>query len=190
MGMSDARDYPLPAYAGYVWWRGDALVVSFPDESGGSESTLVLPAERLAVGSEAASRGWGVLLSVLRARSEAHAAGARATVGSPAAPTRVEVEALLAGRPVPIRRFDARGSEVRDLADLWGDGAGVGGARPRALAVGDHCALCAGGVPLVVVDCDEEHVVVRAVEPGEVDQLGEQIVPRAAVRWIEGGRAP
>lgn len=37
-----AGDYPIPDYACYVWSRGDALMVAFPDRG-----TLAIPAEKL-----------------------------------------------------------------------------------------------------------------------------------------------
>jgi hypothetical protein len=103
--MSDARDYPLPAYAMYVWHRGDAVVLA-----GNEGHTIVIPLDKLAVGSGADQRGWTILLDILRDRSRAYAARRPARIGTNEAPVRAQIEALLAGQRE--RAYGARSTEI------------------------------------------------------------------------------
>jgi hypothetical protein len=93
-----AGDYPLPAYAGYIWDRGDCLVLQFEDGH-----RVELPHERCALaltdgGSvRADQRGWGLLLSLLRNRRNSYAAQRKPAIAEPGRETKYQIEmALLA----------------------------------------------------------------------------------------------
>lgn len=111
-----ALDYPPPAYAGYIWARGDALVLSFATEGGGGH-TVVLPFEKLVVGNEADQRGWLILLEVLRERARAVREERRPALGTAEMPTSYQVEQLLAGKRA--KAFTVRGQAVLD--DIFDD---------------------------------------------------------------------
>jgi|SRR5580658_2278146 hypothetical protein len=113
-----ALDYPPPAHAGYIWYRGDALIVSFATHDGEGH-TVTLPLDRLVVGRDADQRGWLVLLEVLRARHLAAQQARRPLIGTSEMPTRMQVEALLSGHRARV--FDARGRERVQVGDLWED---------------------------------------------------------------------
>ncbi len=91
--MSDK--YPLPAYAANIWFKGDALCVSFPNQQ-----TIVIPVERCGIAkSEAGTplpsqRGWMVLLQLMKDR----AAQARdeTKIGQKGQPTQYEIERAMA----------------------------------------------------------------------------------------------
>jgi len=105
--MSDARDYPLPAYAMYIWHRGNALVLA-----GNDGHTVVIPLDKLAVSSDADQRGWAILLDILRDRSRAYAQRSRPRIGTSEAPVRAQIEALLAGQRE--RAYGPRSTEIDD----------------------------------------------------------------------------
>jgi len=111
-----ALDYPPPAHAGYVWYRGDALMLAFPGENG-SGHTICIPLEKLAIGREADQRGWLIFLETLRARATSAQQSRRPQLGTPDTPTRTQVEALLAGQRG--KAYDVRGREK--IGDLWED---------------------------------------------------------------------
>jgi hypothetical protein len=98
-----AGDYPLPAYAGYIWDRGDALVITLPDSVGGDGHTVVLPITSLAIGDKADQRGWIILRDLLHARKQAYDQHKAPTIADRAAPTRVMVEEMLRAMK-PARR--------------------------------------------------------------------------------------
>lgn len=108
--MSGARDYPIPANAVYLWHRGDALAIGLPEGQ-----TLFLPLSKLEFDRASASqRGWEILLSLLQER---RGLDSRAQLGTPAMPTRVQVEQLLVGRKV--EGFDVAGKRKLAEGDLW-----------------------------------------------------------------------
>jgi hypothetical protein len=91
-----AGDYPLPAYAGYIWDRGDALVITLPDSIDGDGHTVVLPITSLSISDKADQRGWLILRDVLHARRAAYDSKRnKPTIADRAAPTRVMVEEML-----------------------------------------------------------------------------------------------
>jgi hypothetical protein len=104
-----AGDYPLPAYAGYIWDRGDALILTFPDSAGGQHS-VQLPIERLSISDSADQRGWLILRDVLHARRSSYQQEKRVTTADRAAPTRRMVEEMLKRQGVTERA--SRSTEV------------------------------------------------------------------------------
>lgn len=111
--MSDARDYPLPAYAMYVWHRGDSLVLA-----GNDGHTIVLPVSKLNVTSAADQRGWLILLEILRDRARAYAQRrSAARIGTSTQPVRAQIEALLVAQR---EKAYGKPSTVIDV-DIWDD---------------------------------------------------------------------
>jgi hypothetical protein len=117
--MSGRDDYPLPAYAGYIWDRGDALVLQFSDGH-----HVELPIERCALaltpgGSvRADQRGWGVLLSLLRDRRNTYAQGKRPRIAEAGRETRYQVEMTLLAKALAKRPAPARTSTENDIFAL------------------------------------------------------------------------
>ena len=104
-----ALDYPPPSYAGYIWHRGDSLVLGLPGGENTVGHTIVLPLAKLVVSRDADQRGWLVLLEILGARKRTYEEGRRPQLATSDTPLRTQIEALLAGHRA--RAFDSRGRE-------------------------------------------------------------------------------
>ena len=104
--IMNERDYPIPAYAVYVWLVGDKLHVTFPPTLGTKSHTVIFPANE---------KGMELFLSTMRERKPG-----QFTIGTRAEPTSYQVERALAGDK-KYKDFVKREQDTREQQQILED---------------------------------------------------------------------